>query len=544
MSDLPRAERAFLCGVIEGFYGKPWTATQRATLFEWMEAWGMNTYVYAPKDDLKMRAAWRQPYDEAELAAMQALQSDCSDRRIDFVYTIAPGLDVRYADDSELRVLEQKLEQVLALGVRDFCVLFDDIPFRMSSEDEARFGSFAAAQAYLANEMVAFVRGRGADGLFLFCPTDYCGRMAKPTVAASAYLRELGERLHPVVDVFWTGPEIVSETIPAESIVELREVLGRRPLIWDNLHANDYDIRRVYLGPYDGRPDAMRAQVRGVITNPNNEFEANFIPIRSLALYASSERYDAAAAYDAMVAAWLSHFKTHGLEPITHEELALLVDVCSLPFRHGERGSQILATAKRMLASAAAEERGGAAPATDEGGGANLAAERYGDAGPVTEGDGDAARAAERDRNAASAAERDGDAASAAEGDGDPAPVTEAQGNVAAPSSARDHAKHIVPDADDDLDYLKQAAATMTRLFRKLTELDDRGLMYALYPYVWELRHELAYLSAYLSWVHVGRPGGRFGKPERLPNTYRQGLVATLEGLLPMDDSGALNPRG
>ncbi len=25
-------------------------------------------------------------------------------------------------------------------------------------------------------------------------------------------------------------------------------VLGRKPIIWDNLHANDYDPKRVYLG--------------------------------------------------------------------------------------------------------------------------------------------------------------------------------------------------------------------------------------------------------------------------------------------------------
>lgn len=35
------ARRAFVCGVVEGFYGRPWTLGQRKDLFDKMEAWGM-----------------------------------------------------------------------------------------------------------------------------------------------------------------------------------------------------------------------------------------------------------------------------------------------------------------------------------------------------------------------------------------------------------------------------------------------------------------------------------------------------------------------
>ena len=31
------------------------------------------------------------------------------------------------------------------------------------------------------------------------------------------------------------------------------QVIKRKPIIWDNLHANDYDLQRVYLGPYIGK---------------------------------------------------------------------------------------------------------------------------------------------------------------------------------------------------------------------------------------------------------------------------------------------------
>lgn len=56
----------FLCGVVEGFYGKPWTTEQRSHLFRQLKKLGMNTYLYAPKDDLKHRAEWRIRYTQEE----------------------------------------------------------------------------------------------------------------------------------------------------------------------------------------------------------------------------------------------------------------------------------------------------------------------------------------------------------------------------------------------------------------------------------------------------------------------------------------------
>ena len=35
----------FLCGVVEGFYSRPWSVDQRLDLYEKMEKFGLNTYV-------------------------------------------------------------------------------------------------------------------------------------------------------------------------------------------------------------------------------------------------------------------------------------------------------------------------------------------------------------------------------------------------------------------------------------------------------------------------------------------------------------------
>lgn len=46
------------------------------------------------------------------------------------------------------------------------------------------------------------------------------------------------------------GPKVVSHKISVESIEEVSSVLRRAPVIWDNIHANDYDLQRLFLGPY------------------------------------------------------------------------------------------------------------------------------------------------------------------------------------------------------------------------------------------------------------------------------------------------------
>ena len=78
------------------------------------------------------------------------------------------------------------------------------------------------------------------------------------------------------------GDKVIPELITKDSIKELGEVLNRKPVIWDNIHANDYDQRRVFLGGYHGRPVELYPYLNGILTNPNCEFEANYIAIHTL----------------------------------------------------------------------------------------------------------------------------------------------------------------------------------------------------------------------------------------------------------------------
>jgi protein O-GlcNAcase/histone acetyltransferase len=302
----------------------------------------MNTYLYAPKDDVKHRTLWRALYSETEAAGLEALIRDCHEKRLAFVYSIAPGLDLACSNKQDRANLRRKTSQLLDLNCRRFAILFDDIHPVLSPADSRQFGSVAAAQSSVANELLRFVRTRVADATVFFCPTPYCRKMSGPP-GHSGYLKEIGRLLDPSIQIFWTGPEIVSEAITVESIRELRRVIRRKPLLWDNLHANDYDLRRIYLGPYSGRLPELLEEISGVLSNPNCEFEANYVPLRTLAMYArAGGRWNPRRAFQTALSGWRARWKTDPPAGISSADLELFCDCFYLPAEFGPRAQRFL----------------------------------------------------------------------------------------------------------------------------------------------------------------------------------------------------------
>lgn len=343
--------KQFLAGVIEGFYGQPWSQAERFQLFHWMREWGLNTYFYAPKDDLKHRAIWRELYSEAEARNLAQLIQSCHQHHLRFVYALSPGLDIRYSQESELSHLKKRLEQLHALGCQDFSLLFDDIPDHLDAADIQRWGSLAAAQSHIANALFRWIRERNPNARFLFCPTPYCGRMAERKLGGEGYLSTIGRELLPEIDIFWTGPEIISREISVPHVDALQPLLRRKPVIWDNLHANDYDGRRFFCGPYAGRPTELRDGVNGILINPNTEFLLNYVPFRTFAKFMSHPKdWDARGAYLSAMKEWLPSFATVGA-PVLLEDLILFGDCYYLPHEEGAEANTLCDHAENLRGS-------------------------------------------------------------------------------------------------------------------------------------------------------------------------------------------------
>lgn len=340
----------FIAGVVEGFYGQPWTQRQRFTLFEQLAEWGLNTYFYSPKDDLKHRAIWRERYDEHELARMAELVSECGRHALRFVYGLSPGLDIRFSSREDIELVKSRFQQLIEIGVRHFALLFDDLPGSIEGDDGKAFDSVASAQCTVANEVFGWIAAQPTAGSLLFCPTPYCDRMDRWQLGGEGYLDTIGASLSPEIGFLWTGPEIISREIDAASIRGLVDRIGRAPVIWDNLHANDYDMRRVYCGPYCGRSAEVFDLVAGVLVNPNNEFWLNYVPLSTMARCCQRpDAYDRDTAFRDAVRQWTSTYETATGRSIATEDLQLLAECYYLPYEAGSEAKRLNSLIARLV---------------------------------------------------------------------------------------------------------------------------------------------------------------------------------------------------
>jgi hyaluronoglucosaminidase len=282
-------------GIVEGFYGRPWSHEQRLDMIRFIGARGMNRFVYAPKDDPLMRREWARPYDTDDLARIAELADACVEHGVELVYCISPGLSIRYSSAGDSESLIAKLRSVAAVGVGRFGLLLDDVPARLQHpEDMSRFDTLAQAQRELANTVYAALRGGVPGAALVVCPTEYWGYGDEP------YLVELAAGLHPEVDLFWTGRAICSATIDAPDAERFAHATGRAPLYWDNYPVNDVAMGdELHIGPYRGRSPELDATARGVIANGMELFESSKIAFATIADFLWSPRdYDPEASWD------------------------------------------------------------------------------------------------------------------------------------------------------------------------------------------------------------------------------------------------------
>lgn len=218
-------------------------------------------------------------------------------------------------------------------------LLFDDVPDALNAKDGAVFASLADAQVHVANAVCRHLSPSG--GFRYFCRTEYCAASTGQAAAASPYLSRLGGGLDAATKVCWTSRDIVSKTIDLDGVLEVRRAMRRRPFIWDNFHANGYDLRRVRSGPLARRDPATLAHVSGRITNLDTEFEANFVLVATTRAFLTEPTDDPQAALHSAVTLWAPRFARNdkgqgrSLPCVPKPLINWLVAPCYLPFFSG-----------------------------------------------------------------------------------------------------------------------------------------------------------------------------------------------------------------
>lgn len=270
-------------GVVEGFYGTPWSHQARLSLIDFYGRYKMNTYIYGPKDDpYHSSPDWRKPYPEDEAADIKELVEACRANYVDFVWAIHPGQDIKW-NEEDYAALVAKFEDMYALGVRAFAIFFDDI-----SGD----GANPYRQVELLNRLgEEFVKVKGDVAPLIICPTDYNRSWANPTERGS--LAVYGRELDPSVRVFWTGDYVCSDLTPA-TLEWVGTRIQRPALYWWNFPVTDYCRHIVMQGPVYGLDQTLTAEnLCGFVSNPMEHAEASKLALYGVADYTwNIEDYD------------------------------------------------------------------------------------------------------------------------------------------------------------------------------------------------------------------------------------------------------------
>lgn len=277
-------------GVVEGFYGTPWSHEARLRQLRFYGENKMNTYIYGPKNDpYHSCPGWRKPYPEKESAQIRELVKVAAENEVNFVWAIHPGQDIKW-NDEDRRLLIAKLESMYNLGVRSFAVFFDDI----SGE-----GTDPHRQADLLNYIDRhFVKAKPDVTPLVMCPTEYNRSWSNPK---GNYLTTLGEKLDPSIQIMWTGDKVVAD-IKEESMEWINARIRRPAYIWWNFPVSDYVRDHLLLGPVYGNDTHIASAMSGFVTNPMEHAEASKIAIYGVADYAwNPGQYDAQQTWEAAI---------------------------------------------------------------------------------------------------------------------------------------------------------------------------------------------------------------------------------------------------
>ena len=262
-------------GIIEGFYGKPWSWEARQETISFLAPYGYRFYLYAPKADPFLRRRWQEAHPDNIADRMASLGAHARDTGVRFGVGLSPFELFNNFDGAARKALEKKLAFFNEIGVEDLAVLFDDM--------RGDVPDLATKQV----EIVVWAIERSEATRVIVCPSYYSDDPILDRVFGQRpddYIEDLGTMLDPEIEMFWTGEEVVSRQYSPSHIARVADQMQRRPFLWDNYPVNDGQrmSQYVHLRGFTGRPAGNADLIAAHGINPLLQPTLNRIPAITL----------------------------------------------------------------------------------------------------------------------------------------------------------------------------------------------------------------------------------------------------------------------
>lgn len=278
-------------GVVEGFYGKPWTHAERLRIVDALGSLGLSTFLRAPKRTRNELFGGLDDTQAADLAELSARGQRAGVRVIvglsPFRLVDASSVPFLRRDASRARgALADRVRALARHGISEVSVLFDDTwptlaPGLATRGTGREHGALAAVALDAGARSVSIV------------PAVYFGRAAALSAGARRYLdglRETGRWL-----TAWTGPRVFSPFVSERDRAELEASTGLDVWVWSNAIANDWlplatgeslgriGREKLCFGPVHTVSPRLVREGRGVLLNGAREAVPTLVALHLLA---------------------------------------------------------------------------------------------------------------------------------------------------------------------------------------------------------------------------------------------------------------------
>lgn len=261
-------------GFIEGYYGNPWSTEDRINLMKWGGYYKLNSYFYAPKNDPKHNAKWRELYTEEELNTLiRPLAEAGNASKCRFVYALHTFMynPVRFDGNyqADLKAVQDKLAQVIEAGVRQVAILADDAG-NVGGNNYNKF--LTDMTAWLAEMKKTYP---DLKQTLPFCPQEYMYN-------GQEYYKNFPEN----VQIVMTGGRVWGE-VNQNFTNTFTNNAGRGPYMWINWPCTDNSKNHLIMGGYTTflQPGVDPAKIQGIVLNPMQQSEPSKVAIFGNACY-------------------------------------------------------------------------------------------------------------------------------------------------------------------------------------------------------------------------------------------------------------------
>ena len=295
-------------GLVEGYYGYPYSVEVKKDLMRFMMRYKMNNYLYGAKSDPYHSNYWKDAYPTTITAEQekngwmsQSMIKEVTDvshqTKVNFIWAIHPGSNF-VSSSTVVSDIMGKFDKMYKLGVRQFAVFVDDVGVPTSASDLKSNADHLTQLQKALEKKYNTSAAEPADTVrpLHFVPQIYCSSFAPSVEVRKNFFKALSTTPE-YVTIYTTGGGVWS--VPNSSDLNtVKTDLGRNVQWWWNYPCNDNADGQIYpmdmysnfydMPAVDGNaklPSQLNNGL-GIVSNPMQEGEVAKTPLFSVADYA------------------------------------------------------------------------------------------------------------------------------------------------------------------------------------------------------------------------------------------------------------------